>query len=80
MERQEIDVDVTRNRTMVSPSSPATAKVAMRAVLSPGNLVQQVLGDGAYIDASCGKGKAGHERSNDLTIGRTFVSIVGAFT
>lgn len=39
-----------------------------------GNLVQQVLGGGAYLDAKCGTGRAGYERSNDLTIGRTFVS------
>ncbi|KAI6756051.1 hypothetical protein HG530_011787 [Fusarium avenaceum] len=37
-----------------------------------GNLVQSVLRKDAYLDSKCGIGRAGYERSNDLTIGRTF--------
>jgi hypothetical protein len=45
-----------------------------------GNLVQAVLGKGEYIDAQCGNARGGYERSNDLTIGRTFVSYTIFYT
>ncbi|KAF5022458.1 hypothetical protein F66182_5494 [Fusarium sp. NRRL 66182] len=37
-----------------------------------GNLVQSVLRADGYLDSKCGAGRAGYERSNDLSIGRTF--------
>ncbi|KAM0337831.1 hypothetical protein ACHAPU_011500 [Fusarium lateritium] len=39
-----------------------------------GNLVQSVLPKDGYLDRKCGSSRAGYERSNDLTIGRTFLS------
>ncbi|KAF9770568.1 hypothetical protein IL306_011876 [Fusarium sp. DS 682] len=37
-----------------------------------GNLVEAVLGKGQYLDVKCDNARGGYERSNDLTIGRTF--------
>ncbi|KAJ4244593.1 hypothetical protein NW762_014449 [Fusarium torreyae] len=37
-----------------------------------GNLVSAVLGSGGYLDSKCGAGWGGYERSNDLSIGRTY--------
>lgn len=37
-------------------------------------LVSGATGTGGYLDTKCGVDNAGYEQSNDLTIGRTFVS------
>lgn len=38
-------------------------------------LVSGATGAGGFIDTKCGVDNAGYESSNDLTIGRTFVSL-----
>ena len=44
------------------------------SIITP-NLVRQALAENGYIDSQCGKDNSGYESSNDLAIGRTFVSV-----
>lgn len=53
-------------------------KVGRRGSVITPDLVRLALAEDGHLDRQCGKDNAGYERSNDLTIGRTFVSVAAA--